>query len=187
MGPQSRIQASQGLLPPSPMQPLQQQRNANYSNIYTRYNNWNVCFSCGFNIKDGHTLQSCPFQKVNHQTGFTCKNVQQFIAAGYDPCTKGMHKLVLPTAQYNWQCGAEILLLANKCKSLVSATLSSLDPALLSKSSYVEDDTTTVIISNCSRNQLPPNTVSQSIFPMAKSSNPHMCVISISQDSQRSW
>ncbi len=25
---------------------------------------------------------------------------QQFISAGYDPCTKGMHKMVLPSARY---------------------------------------------------------------------------------------
>jgi hypothetical protein len=86
---------------PPPMQPPQQQRNANYSNIYKRYNNWNVCFSCGFDIEDGHTLQTCAFQKGNHQTGFTCKNAQQFIAAGYDPSTKGMHKSVLQMARYN--------------------------------------------------------------------------------------
>jgi hypothetical protein len=44
---------------------------------------------------------------------------------------------------------------SKKCKSFVSATLSSLDPTLLSKSAYVVDDTATVIISNCSRNKLP--------------------------------
>ncbi len=40
-----------------------------------------------------------PFQKVNHQTGFTEGNAQQFIMAGFYPCTKGMHKSVLPTSQ----------------------------------------------------------------------------------------
>ncbi len=47
---------------PPPMQPLQQQRNANYFYIYKRYNNWNKCFSCGFDIEVGqHPLQTCPF------------------------------------------------------------------------------------------------------------------------------
>jgi hypothetical protein len=49
-----------GAIIPPPMQPLQK-RNANYSNIYKRYNNWNVCFLCGFDIEDGHTSQTCPF------------------------------------------------------------------------------------------------------------------------------
>jgi hypothetical protein len=51
-----------GAANPPPMQPPQHQRQENYSNIYKRYNNWNVCF------KDGHNLQTCPFQKANHQT-----------------------------------------------------------------------------------------------------------------------
>jgi hypothetical protein len=83
-----------------PMQPLQK-KNTNYSNIYKRYTYWNVCFLCGFDIKDGHTSQTCPFLKANHKTGCMCKNAQQFIAAGYDPSTKGMHKSVLSTARYN--------------------------------------------------------------------------------------
>jgi len=72
-------------------------RNPDYSNIYKRHNNWNVCFSCGFDIEDRHTSMTCPFKKANHQQSFSCENAQQFIAAGYDPCTKGMHKTVLPS------------------------------------------------------------------------------------------
>ncbi len=81
------------------MQPQQQPRNANFSTIYKRYKNWNVCYSCGFDIEEKHTLMTYPFWKVSHQMGFTCENAQQYIAAGHNPCTKGMHKLVLPT---NW-------------------------------------------------------------------------------------
>jgi hypothetical protein len=66
------------------------------SPIYTKGKNWNICFSCGFDIEDGHTSLTCPFNKMNQQSSFTCKNAQQFIAGGYDPCTKGMHKTVLP-------------------------------------------------------------------------------------------
>jgi len=76
---------------------LPQVRNPDYSNIYKRHNNWNVCFSCGFDIEDGHTSMTCPFKKMNHQQAFSRENAQQFIAAGYDPCTKGMHKTMLPS------------------------------------------------------------------------------------------
>jgi hypothetical protein len=76
---------------------LPQVRNPDFSNIYKRHNNWNVCFSCGFDIEDGHTSATCPFKKANHQLAFTRENAQQFIAAGYDPCTKGMHKSILPS------------------------------------------------------------------------------------------
>ncbi len=75
----------------------QQHRNPDLSNIYKVHNNWNVCFQCGFDIKEGHTSVTCPFKRWNHQDSFTCKNAQQFIMAGYNPCTKGMHKMVLPS------------------------------------------------------------------------------------------
>ncbi len=85
---------------PQAMQPHQQPRTANFSNIYKRYNNWNVCYSCGFDVEDGHTSMTCPFWKVFHQTGFTRENAQQYIVAGHTPCIKGMHKSVLPTKRY---------------------------------------------------------------------------------------
>ena len=74
-----------------------QLRNPDHSNIYKCHNNWNVCFSCGFDIENGHTSMTCPFKKANHQQSFSRENAQQFIAAGYDPCTKGMHKTVFPS------------------------------------------------------------------------------------------
>ncbi len=88
-----------GALPAGNM--VQQQCNLylSHSNIYKRYNNWNVYFSCGFDVEDGHTSQTCLFRKVKHQMSFMHKNVQQFIAARYDPCTKGMHRTVLPLGQ----------------------------------------------------------------------------------------
>ncbi len=82
----------------NPFQGGQQQarKKLDFSNIYKWHNNWNVCFSCGFDVEDGHTSATCPFKKANYQMAFTRENAQQFIAAGYDPCTKGMHKTVLP-------------------------------------------------------------------------------------------
>jgi hypothetical protein len=85
---------------PPVMQPHQQPRTANFSNIYKRYNNWNVCYSCGFDVEDGHTSMTCPFWKAFHQMGFRKENAQQYIAAGHAPCIKGMHKSVLPTKRY---------------------------------------------------------------------------------------
>ena len=31
-----------------------------YSNTVKKYANWNVCYSCGFDVADGHTSMSCP-------------------------------------------------------------------------------------------------------------------------------
>ncbi len=89
-----------GAAMPLAMQPQQQPRIANFSTIYKKYDNWNTCYSCRFDIEDGHTLMTCPFWKVSKQTGFTRENPQQYIAAGHVPCTKGMHKLALPTNRY---------------------------------------------------------------------------------------
>ncbi len=33
-----------------------------HSNIYKWYNNWDICFSCGFYMEDGHTSLTCPFR-----------------------------------------------------------------------------------------------------------------------------
>jgi hypothetical protein len=78
-----------------PPPPRMQQRRKK-TNIYKIHSNWNVCVSCGFDIKDRHTSITCPFKWWNHQDLFTRGHAQQFIAAGYNPCTKGMHKMVLP-------------------------------------------------------------------------------------------
>ncbi len=70
-----------------------------YSNIIKWYANWNVCISCGFGVEDGHTSKTCPvpWRRANHQEGYTCANSRQYILAGYDMCTKVMHKSQLPT------------------------------------------------------------------------------------------
>jgi len=73
---------NQGGLPPiggggrgGGIAPFAQQNNAPhnamqmYSNIIKRYANWNVCFSCGFDVEDGHTSKKCPapWRRTNHQ------------------------------------------------------------------------------------------------------------------------
>ncbi len=70
-----------------------------YSNIIKRYANWNICFSCSFDVEDGHTSKTfpAPWRRTNHQEGYTRANSGQYISAGYDACTKAMHKLQLPT------------------------------------------------------------------------------------------
>ena len=86
------------------MAPFAQQTSARnaapmHSNILKRNANWNVCFLCGFDVEDGHTSKTCPWQlrRVNHQEGFDGANANQYIAAGCDACTKAMHKSQLPS------------------------------------------------------------------------------------------
>ena len=70
-----------------------------YSNIVKRYANMNVCFSCGFDVENGHTSRTCPqaWRRANHQEAYDRSNAQQYIDAGYDACTKAKHKTQLPT------------------------------------------------------------------------------------------
>ena len=68
-------------------------------NMVKVYNNWNMCYSCGFDVEDAHTSESCPqyWRKPGHQTGCNCNNYQQYIAQGHKPRMKGAHKTQLPT------------------------------------------------------------------------------------------
>ncbi len=66
-------------------------------NFVKRFAN-NVCYSCGFDVEDGHTSATCPRerQKPTHQEAYTRENAQGYITAGWDTCTKGKHKNLLP-------------------------------------------------------------------------------------------
>jgi hypothetical protein len=90
---------SGGVLP-SAQQTTPRNAAPRYSNIIKKHANanWNVCFSCGFDVEDGHTSKTCPtpWRRANHQEGFDRNNLGQYIAAGYDACTKAMHKSQLP-------------------------------------------------------------------------------------------
>ena len=61
------------------------------------YPNQNVCFSCGFDIKDGHTSVTCVSQKPGHQAGFTWANHKQYEQAGHQFIRKAMHKPMYPS------------------------------------------------------------------------------------------
>ncbi len=73
--------------------------NASHSNIIKQYANMNACFSCGFDVKTGHTSKMCPasWRRANHQEEHNRDNAQEYIAAGYDACTKAMHKTQYPS------------------------------------------------------------------------------------------
>ncbi len=40
--------------------PQMQQHQQPFSNMVKHHANWNVCYSCGFDVADGHTSMSCP-------------------------------------------------------------------------------------------------------------------------------
>ncbi len=90
------------------------------------------------------TSKTCPapWRRTNHQEGYTRANSGQYIAAGYDACTKAMHKSQLPTM---WWCGAEQF--GFKCiKSFIE------EPVLYpTQINNLEDNNKTVVTSNASR------------------------------------
>jgi hypothetical protein len=141
--------------------------NPPHFNIVKKYANRNVCFSCGLDVEEGHTSQTCPghWRKMNHQEGFTHENSWQYINMGYNPCTKGMHKSQFPTF---WWWGAEKDI-ANKCKSLVSAYFP--DPTENINAVYdndVTNDDITVIMPNATTKRLEPRRAQTSIPATAR-------------------
>ena len=68
------------------------------SNLVKVHNNWNVCYSCGFDVEDGHDSMTChmDWRKPGHDVYFTRANAQQKLNAGCNACTRGMHKSILP-------------------------------------------------------------------------------------------
>ncbi len=115
-----------------------------FSNTVKSYANWNVCYSCRFDMEDGHTSVTCHklWRKPNHQDNFTCANAQEYLNVWWDPCTKGMHKSQL--LGY-WQGGAKEYL-AYKCKSLISAQ--PLDPTQIVN--VCNNNNVMISTSNCS-------------------------------------
>ena len=54
-----------------------------YSNPTKHWNNWNMCFSCGWDVPQWHTSQTCPYQVEGHQVGCTRENAQAYMSAGH--------------------------------------------------------------------------------------------------------
>jgi hypothetical protein len=68
-----------------------------FSNTVKCHANWNVCYSCGFDVADGHTSMSFPAHlcKASHDIYFMCQNVQQYIDLGHPCSTRNKHKTLL--------------------------------------------------------------------------------------------
>jgi hypothetical protein len=69
-----------------------------YSHPRQDYNNWDVCYSCGFDIKDKHTLATCLIDwcRTTHCKKSLRNNAQAYINSGHNVCTKGIHMTMLP-------------------------------------------------------------------------------------------
>ncbi len=68
-----------------------------YLNKTKWYSNQNMCYTCGFDVKDWHTSATCQCKKQGHQDGFTHANYMQYAQAGYPFCKIVMHKNLYPS------------------------------------------------------------------------------------------
>jgi hypothetical protein len=56
-----------------------------HTNPVKKYNNWDMCYSCGFDVESGHTSMTCTQKKEGHQTGCNRGNYLQYQAMGHHP------------------------------------------------------------------------------------------------------
>ena len=90
--------APQGGIPGNaPQGGMQQQERPPYSNLVKRFANWNACYTCGFDVPDGHTSMTCQAQRrAGHDVCFTRQNARQYIDAGRNCSTRNYHKTQFP-------------------------------------------------------------------------------------------
>ena len=65
---------------------------------FKRFNNWNVCSSCGWDVPIWHTNKTCPQEcrKQGHMENCDRGNAAGMLAAGQNISQKAMHKTQLP-------------------------------------------------------------------------------------------
>ena len=80
-------------IPPAPSSTSRLRSTPNPNKFF---NNWNYCFSCGYDIPYWHTSATCNNKKRNHQPGCTRQNVAQYEAMGHQCSKVGIHKTILP-------------------------------------------------------------------------------------------
>ena len=62
-----------------------------------RYNNWNMCYSCGWDVPVWHTSKTCPQEcrGPGHVEACDRGNTTGMMAAGHNISRKGIHKTQL--------------------------------------------------------------------------------------------
>jgi hypothetical protein len=63
-----------------------------YSNTVKCFTNWNVCYSCGFDVAEGDTSMTCLYHLriPSHDVNLSRQNSQQYIDMGH-PCSMHNH------------------------------------------------------------------------------------------------
>ena len=70
-----------------------------FSNMVKHYNNWNMCYSCGWDVPSWHTSATCnnPNKRRGHTALCDRTNAEEYIKQSYPVCRIAMHKKQLPT------------------------------------------------------------------------------------------
>eukprot|EP00804_Cyclotella_cryptica_P003417 CCRYP_018563-RA/>CCRYP_018563-RA protein AED:0.22 eAED:0.19 QI:0/0/0/1/0.33/0.25/4/0/1155 len=132
------------------------------------YNNWNMCYSCGFDVEGWHTSATCHNKKQGHQDGCTRENAQAYKDAGHKVTWRGAHKTTLPGGATDSENNTKRI--TNKCVLISSTpTTNSLNyyAALQCEDTDVEDEDT-VVASNVSHHR-------KTIHPTATTVPPSTC------------
>ena len=93
------------MIPPAQCPPVNnapqfaQPQQLNYTK---KFNNWNMCYSCGWDVPVWHTSKTCQWRKQGHREEVDRKNAQVYLNAGHDVSTKGRHKNKLPADPKPW-------------------------------------------------------------------------------------
>ena len=93
----SVIPSAIGHIPPPTIPSVPERDKPAFSNTTKHFNNWNMCYSCGWDVPLWHTSQTCTNKVPGHQDGCTRQNAQAYMTAGHRVSKKAMHKTALPT------------------------------------------------------------------------------------------
>jgi hypothetical protein len=86
-----------GHIPPPTIPIVTERDKPAFSNTTKHFNNWNMCYSCGWDVPHWHTSQTCTNKIPGHQDGCNRQNAQAYLTAGHRVSRKAMHKTSLPT------------------------------------------------------------------------------------------
>ena len=81
-----------GTIPPAPTR----RGGTSTPNPNKKYNNWNMCYLCGYGVPIWHTSATCDNRKNGQQVGCTQENEEQYTTGGHYVSTKGLHKVKIP-------------------------------------------------------------------------------------------
>ena len=129
------IPSATGHIPPPTIPIVPQRDKPAFSNTNKHFNNWNMCYSCGWDVPHWHTSQTCTNKVLGHQDGCNRQNAEAYLTAGHRVSRKAMHKTALPAnpkPHQAWRLGVTVCI-ADKINNTIVDRLKILLLTLLQK------------------------------------------------------